>query len=118
MIAWLLKQRLFRYSMVGGIGFGIDSGLTVLQVSTGQISPEVARVPAFLVASFATYFLHQIWTFEGRSKTRYANGWITYLASTTLGALINYAVYYVLLHSFRLRFGACSSRSHAPLSQR
>lgn len=86
--------RLPRYLLVGHVGFQIDAIVTLLLTGQGGIDPRVSRIPAFLLASLATYMLNRYWTFGvSREEGKFLRGWIAYMIATSVGALCNYLAY-------------------------
>lgn len=87
-------QRFLRFCAVGVLGFVIDASITTL-LST-ELQPLLARVPAFLAASIATYNLNRAWSFSHTGSSSW-RGYRTYVVTTSVGALINYAVFMVVV---------------------
>lgn len=86
--------RLPRYLLVGHVGFQIDALVTLLLTQEGGVDARVSRIPAFLIASVATYALNRYWTFGvSRAQGKFFRGWVAYLVATSVGALCNYMAY-------------------------
>lgn len=81
---------LLRYCVVGGIGFVIDAGLTLLLSQAALWWPEAARVVGFLVASTATWEMNRRFTFRTKSSGRTL---LPYVLLASVGALINFATF-------------------------
>ena len=84
--------RLFRFLIVGAAGFVVDAGLSNLLIAMGQASPLIARIPAFTVATVVTYSANREFTFHDR-QTPFVSGWLKYVSSTSIGAILNYLVF-------------------------
>ena len=89
------RQQFLRFCAVGGLGFAIDSGITLLCTQSLGMRPAPARLLAFAVAASITWALHRGFTF--RTQT-HARSLIPYLLLTSIGAGINFSVYMAWLH--------------------
>jgi putative flippase GtrA len=85
-------RQFIRFALVGAGGFLVDAGISNLLVSGFHILPLVARIPAFLIASITTYAANRAFTFQATS-TGVVQGWLKYVSSTSVGAVINYIVF-------------------------
>lgn len=81
---------LVRFSMVGCVGFAVDAGLTLFLTQGLLWSPTISRIVAFVLAASITWALNRRFTF--RSSTGRGT-WLTYVAFTSFGALINVGTY-------------------------
>lgn len=81
---------LLRYCIVGGIGFVIDAGLTLLLSQAAHWWPEAARVAGFLVAATATWEMNRRFTFRTKSSSRTL---LPYVLLASVGALVNFAAF-------------------------
>jgi putative flippase GtrA len=92
-------SRFARFCLVGTLGFVIDAGVLQALVSGAAMDPYLARVPSFLAAATATWWLNRRFTFGvGRAATR--REWASYVALMVLGAAVNYGTYAVLIGSW------------------
>lgn len=87
-------RQFLRFCMVGTVGFAVDAGTTMLLTQAVAVPPALARVLAFLVAASVTWILNQRFTFRASSGIA---TWLPYVASTSLGALINIGIYLLWL---------------------
>jgi putative flippase GtrA len=85
-------RRLLFFLTVGALGFVVDAGVSTALVKAGGASPLLARIPAFVLASLATYVGNRRFTFAERQGPL-VKGWFLYVGSTAFGALLNYAVF-------------------------
>lgn len=90
-----MSARFFRFLLVGGIGFVIDSGLTLGLIALG-LSPLRARPPAILVAMAFTWLANRHVTFAVGNKKSVSEA-VRYSAVALLAALINYLIYSALI---------------------
>jgi putative flippase GtrA len=88
------RSEFARFCGVGGVGFLVDAGLTLLLTAVAGMPPWLARIPAFLVAATVTWLLHQRFTFGKRQP---AGSWLLYVLLTTFGALVNLSIYLLWL---------------------
>ncbi len=87
-----------RYVGVGGMGFVVDTGLTLLLIHRG-IDPYTSRVFAIIFAMITTWRLNRALTF-GASRTSQASEGARYFMIAILAAILSYAIYATLLLSF------------------
>jgi putative flippase GtrA len=90
-------KRLFWFVVAGGSGFLVDAVLTHLLITVIGLSPFAARVPAIMAAMAWTWFINRNRTF-GRSRHSLAAEGFRYWAVGVTSALLNYAVYSLLLY--------------------
>jgi putative flippase GtrA len=90
-------RRLMVFLLVGACGFMIDAGISMMLIKFAALAPALARIPAFIVASMATFAGNRRFTFAGRPAPL-VKGWLIYVGSTGLGALLNYAVFCVAMN--------------------
>ena len=93
-------RRLIFFLLVGAGGFVIDAGISTALVKLAGLSPFVARIPAFVAASMATFAGNRQFTFAERHAPL-VKGWLVYVSSTALGALLNYGVFCVAISLLR-----------------
>jgi putative flippase GtrA len=86
----------------GGIGgLLIDAGIVQMLVSFGHWNPYLARVLSFLLAATFTWWWNRRYTFAARRSGRTARAeWLHWLVLMSMGALVNYGVYALLLLNF------------------
>jgi putative flippase GtrA len=87
-----LLRQIPAFVLVGSIGFCVDAGLTVLFAKGGGLSPFLARAPAVIAATIATFLLNRAFTFRaGRDSG--LSAFLRYCLVAASGQALNYAVY-------------------------
>jgi putative flippase GtrA len=89
---------LLKFAAVGTLGYLADVSILLAGVRGLHLAPVPARIFSFICAASLTYHLNRRFTF-GRS-TGSLGRWLTYLAATASGAVINILIYRAwLLHA-------------------
>lgn len=91
-------RKFVRFAGVGGTGFIVDTGLTLLLIHRG-IDPYTSRVFGIMFAMITTWRLNRALTF-GASRTSQASEGARYFIVAVLAAILSYAIYTTLLVSF------------------
>jgi len=87
-----------RFALVGGMGFLIDGTILSGTLHFFPTAVLAARVPSFLVAATATWWLHRRFTFRETGAHRpKAAQWASFIATNGVGNLINLLVYGLLV---------------------
>lgn len=87
-----------RFAGVGGTGFVVDTGLTLLLIHRG-IDPYTSRIFAIIFAMITTWRLNRALTF-GASRTSQTSEGARYFIVAILAAILSYAIYASLLITF------------------
>ena len=87
---------------VGGVGgLLIDAGIVQMLVSFGHWNPYLARVLSFLLAATFTWWWNRRYTFSTRHSGRTPRAeWLHWMGLMSMGALVNYGVYALLLLNY------------------
>jgi putative flippase GtrA len=88
----------FRFGLVGVAGYIVDITVLLLVVRLG-VDPFSARVPSFIAAASATWFLNRRFTFRAPSARQGAvrRQWAMFVVLMLPGAAVNYGTYALLL---------------------
>lgn len=86
---------ILRFLVVGGLGFAIDLGSTMLLVASG-VSPFYARPPAIALAMLFTWIANRSFTFAVKQEKSAAEA-IRYASVALASSALNYAIYSVLV---------------------
>jgi len=96
-----LPREILLFAVGGVIGLIIDGGIVQLLVVLAGWNPYLARVLSFLVAATFTWWWSRRYTFATRVSNRSAHAeWLHWMALMSIGAVINYGVYALLLFNF------------------
>jgi putative flippase GtrA len=90
-----LARQIPAFAAIGGLGFCVDAGLTVAIAAGLGASPFLARIPAVVAATIATFLLNRTFTFAARGFWVHELG--RYVLVAASGQAINYAVYAAVL---------------------
>lgn len=91
------RRQLPRFAAIGGVGFVVDGALLTLLVTAAGAGPVAARAVSFPVAATTTWYLNRKWTFLVSSGVRRGPEYARYIAAQVSGAVINLAVYLLVL---------------------
>lgn len=96
-----LGDQFLRFSVIGAGGFVVDVGVLYLMTHLG-LDLYSARAVSFLVAATSTWLGNRHFTFSaGRRPPSGLRGeWAAYMGAMTLGGLVNYGVYALLIANF------------------
>jgi len=90
-----LVRQIPSFAAIGSLGFCVDAGLTIVIAAGLGVSPLLARVPAVVVATIATFLLNRTFTFAARGFWLHEFGRYALVAAS--GQAVNYAVYALVL---------------------
>jgi putative flippase GtrA len=93
----LVDASLFRFIVVGSIGFAVDGGLLTLLTAAYGLSPFLARGISFPVALTATWLLNRTWTFTGGADAAPVRQYVLYTLIQLAGLAMNFSVYAALI---------------------
>jgi putative flippase GtrA len=88
---------IFRFAVIGGLGFIIDASVLLFMMSNG-LDAYTARILSFAVAVIATWWGNRTWTFRNRIEQPNHKEFCAYLLVQAFGTSINYAVYALCLY--------------------
>jgi putative flippase GtrA len=87
--------RLFRFALVGGVGFIVDATVLTLLVNGLGYGHYASRAVSFSLAVTVTWLLNRRWVFQAGSPT--GREYSGYFAIQLLGAFINLGVYVLVI---------------------
>ena len=82
-----------RFSVVGTIGFLVDTAVLYLLLYGAGLCPYAARLGSFLVAASVTWLLNRVFTFRAARREARGRQWLRFVAVCSVGAVVNYATY-------------------------
>jgi len=97
-----LLNRLMWFSVVGTIGFVVDTLVLYLAVFGMGLGLYSGRVVSYFAAATTTWYLNRHLTFSDADKTQPRQEWLRFLLANAFGGLVNYAVYAVLISTSSL----------------
>jgi len=94
-----LAHQFTRFSVVGAAGFVVDVSVLYLMRHLG-LDLYTARIVSFVAAATSTWIGNRLFTFRAGSASakKMSGEWAVYLAAMTLGGMVNYATYALLIH--------------------
>ena len=92
-----LGRQVAWFAVGGVIGFIVDAGIVHVLVRRTGWNPYLARVLSFLVAASVTWAWNRTFTFAHRRHLRAGAEWSRWVTMMGGGALLNYAIYAVLV---------------------
>lgn len=97
----LLGSPFFRFGMVGAGGFVVDETVLFLVHYAAGLDPYSARALSIFCAMTFTWWGNRTFTFADRAATgglgSVAVEWIKFVLANAVGAVVNYAVYSLLV---------------------
>ena len=91
-----IESQFFWFGIVGIAGFIIDAGVLDAVVHYLETDPLSGRFVSFLTAATTTWWLNRKLTFRRRDKLTISE-WATYVALMTIGAVVNFGVFLVMV---------------------
>jgi len=94
----LHRIRFLRFALVGTAGFAVNWVALDLAIRLARLDKYSGWFAAFLVAVTFTWWGNRTLTFRDRAATRgLGREWLAFLVANSLGALGNFAVYFMLV---------------------
>lgn len=89
-----------RFALVGSVGFLVDAAV-LYALAWGGVSWLVGRLGSYVVAATATWLMNRRFTFSVRQSASVAE-WVRFLTANSVGGLVNYGTYAVLISTLPL----------------
>jgi putative flippase GtrA len=91
-----LLAQIFRFGVVGGIGFLVDTLVLYAALAAGA-GLYGGRVLSYLAAASGNWALNRAWTFRGGPQAPMARQWAMFLLVNLAGFAVNYGTYALLV---------------------
>ena len=93
-----VSREIILFAVGGVLGLLVDATIVQALVTAAGWNAYLARVLSFLLAATVTWWWNRRYTFAGRRSNRPAHAeWLHWLGLMSVGALVNYGVYALLL---------------------
>jgi len=86
-----------RFSIVGGLGFCVDTAVLYVAIYLLDTGPYLGRVLSYLVAATSTWYLNRIITFPDNRGGHKGKEWLKFVSYSCLGGIVNYATYVIYM---------------------
>lgn len=97
-----VRPRSVRFLLVGAVGFVVDGTVLLLLVHALGASKVWSRVPSFMIAVTATWWLHRHYTFGfGNENAPSIREWSRFVLANALGNGFNLCLYWMLVGMLR-----------------
>lgn len=95
---WRLFCEMFRFGVVGTVGFVVDSAVLLFAIHVLGLGPYGGRVISYIVAASTTFALNRAWTFGSRPRSATpVRQWALFLLLNLVGFACNYGAYAALV---------------------
>ncbi|MBV9989790.1 MAG: GtrA family protein [Alphaproteobacteria bacterium] len=91
-----------RFAAVGAAGFVVNEAALYVAIHWLHLGKDAAWFFAFVPAVTFTWWGNRTLTFREHASDRLLAEWLRFVATNSLGALVNLAVYEALVHFTRL----------------
>ena len=94
--ALLVSRDIFRFAVVGAVGFCVDAGVLTVLMNAGW-GVIASRAVSFLLAASVTWLLNKVWTFRNVGTRAAGREYALYVGMQMIGAGINLGVFFALV---------------------
>ena len=91
----LAVRQFLQFGVVGATGFLVN--VAVVYLLRDAVGLAWAGLIAYFVAATSNWALNRIWTFRDAKRGGLVRQWLMFLAANTLGFVLNYGTYLVLI---------------------
>jgi putative flippase GtrA len=95
-----------RFSIVGGVGFCVDTAVLYAAIFLLNTGPYFGRVLSYLVAATSTWYLNRVFTFPDSRGGHKGKEWLKFVTYSCLGGVVNYATYVIYMRNSSLSLAA------------
>jgi len=86
-----------RFSIVGAIGFCVDTAVLYAAIYLLSTGPYFGRLLSYLVAASSTWYLNRVITFPDSRGGHKGKEWLKFVAFNSFGGVVNYSTYVLYL---------------------
>lgn len=90
-----LAMQFLRFGTVGAAGFVVDTA--VVYGLRGMVGIYAAGAAAYVAAASFTWVFNRLWTFRTAARTHAGRQWAVFLATQSLGFVVNRGIFAVLV---------------------
>jgi putative flippase GtrA len=87
-----IAEQIPAFVAIGLFGYVVDAAITYAGAKYGGLSPELARPPGFILATFVNFTLNRSITFR-HSRAPLVRAFLRYCGVASVGLAVNYSVY-------------------------
>ncbi len=91
----LAVRQFLQFGVVGASGFVVN--VAVVYLLRDAVGLAWAGLIAYFVAATSNWALNRVWTFRSATRGGLVRQWLMFLAANTLGFVLNYGTYLVLI---------------------
>ncbi|MGY3686575.1 GtrA family protein [Vibrio coralliilyticus] len=88
-----MMNKLWRFALVGGVGFIADTSLFALLFYTIELPILDSRIVAFLFAATVTWLGNRVFTFESHNPSGKFSQWVKFIGCAICSAVPNFGVF-------------------------
>lgn len=92
-----VPRQFLTFALIGVGGLFVDMAALAVALHLLGLDPYGGRVFSYLMAATFTWYMNRHYTFAGVSRRGALRQWARFLAANAVGALVNYAVYVLVL---------------------
>ena len=97
----MLGKQFISFSIIGGVGFVVDTGMLYLLIYAIDANLYLGRLFSYLCAVTVTWMLNRAYTFKTDNQpvfhTSLLKQWSKFAGCNAFGAVINYIIYALLI---------------------
>lgn len=100
----LAAVQFVQFTAVGGVGLFVDMGALWVALQILALDAYAGRVFSYLVAATFTWVCNRAITFKSARPGGLLGQWARYLMANAFGAVVNFAIYALVVRNFRAWF--------------
>lgn len=92
-----VPRQFLTFALIGVGGLLVDMAALFVAMHLLMLDPYGGRVFSYLMAATFTWYMNRRYTFIGVSRRAAIRQWARFIAANAVGAMVNYAVYVLVL---------------------